>query len=405
MRNTSLTTNHINRWCRTGFAVVVLAVAVPVAAGAAWATTKGVLKDSEKLEEDLKENLPERVSFFSKLFKPDRRFLIVPIPQSNPTIGSGVILTAIYFHRQSEEDAELGLPVSSTQGALLYASSDSYGGVVQHQGFYAKDRWRVEVLAGATDLKLDFFGVGDALGLKNQSVRWNLKGAIFQPKLFRRLMGNWFAGAEARLLATENEFIVNFDFLGTGQREEIPLGEFDQTSMGLGPLLRRDTRDNRFNAYRGSYFEFEGLFNDTAIGSDTTYQAYMVRYRAYHALRENLIVAADGRARFTGGKIPFYDFSRLELRGFSATRYMDNHVLQFQSEIRWRFYKRLGLVGFFGGGTVAPELDEFDNGTFVWSGGGGLRFMLTEKSRINLRLDYGRTRDDGAFHLFVGEAF
>ncbi len=84
---------------------------------------------------------------------------------------------------------------------------------------------------------------------------------------------------------------------------------------------------------------------------------------------------------------------------------MDNHVLQVQGEIRWRFYKRLGVVGFFGGGSVAPELDEFDSSTFVWSGGGGLRFMLTEKSRLNLRLDYGRTRDDGAFHVFVGEAF
>ena len=68
-------------------------------------------------------------------------------------------------------------------------------------------------------------------------------------------------------------------------------------------------------------------------------------------------------------------------------------------------FRAATVVGFFGGGAVASGFDEFDTGTFAWSGGAGIRFMVAQKNRINVRLDYGVAQDESAIVLFVKEAF
>jgi hypothetical protein len=43
-----------------------------------------------------------KLGFIAKLFSPTPQLAIVPIPQSNPTLGTGLTLAAIYFHTQTE---------------------------------------------------------------------------------------------------------------------------------------------------------------------------------------------------------------------------------------------------------------------------------------------------------------
>lgn len=48
---------------------------------------------------------------------------------------------------------------------------------------------------------------------------------------------------------------------------------------------------------------------------------------------------------------------------------------------------------------------EFREREAIPSYGVGLRFMVLESQRINMRLDYGRSNDSDAVYLSVGEAF
>ena len=62
-------------------------------------------------------------------------------------------------------------------------------------------------------------------------------------------------------------------------------------------------------------------------------------------------------------------------------------------------------MAFAGGGlSDRSYADEFED-SLIPSYGIGVRWMVMKAMRINLRLDYGRTDDQGAWYLSVGEAF
>ncbi len=141
-------------------------------------------------------------------------------------------------------------------------------------------------------------------------------------------------------------------------------------------------------------------------GGDFDYQSFELRYRYYHSLDESKVLALDGRLCGKDGDVPFYDLCFLQQRGFPVTRYMDESMASAQGELRWRFYKRLGLVGFVGAGEVVEDLTKINTTDLVYSYGAGLRFSVLPSQRINLRLDYARSSKGGdAVHLLVAEAF
>jgi hemolysin activation/secretion protein len=75
-------------------------------------------------------------------------------------------------------------------------------------------------------------------------------------------------------------------------------------------------------------------------------------------------------------------------------------------EARWRFYKRWGLVAFAGGGRVDDSFGNRGEGETIPSYGVGLRWMVLESKRINVRVDYARSDNGGsAWYLSVAEAF
>jgi outer membrane translocation and assembly module TamA len=80
-----------------------------------------------------------------------------------------------------------------------------------------------------------------------------------------------------------------------------------------------------------------------------------------------------------------------------------------QVEARWKFYKKWGMVAFVGGGTIdrsSREAGDSSDGDLIPSYGAGLRWMVLESKRINLRLDYARSdNNNSAWYLSVGEAF
>jgi len=93
------------------------------------------------------------------------------------------------------------------------------------------------------------------------------------------------------------------------------------------------------------------------------------------------------------------------LRGFAATDFIGTGSASGQVEARWKLSNRWGVVGFAGSGYARDVYSEIDNREWIPSYGVGLRFMVLESKRINLRLDYARSSDSDAIHFLVGEAF
>lgn len=323
---------------------------------------------------------------------------VVPIPLSDPTIGSGLALLGMYFHPQSADQAAAQPPSLTAAFAMATDNGSAVAGVA-HMHYWDSDRWRFSGVAGNAHLNLDFFGSGGPAGSQDNSARWTVDGTFIQPQLYRRVAPNWYLGAQLRYASVRQ----SFGFIPADAQQAT--GPLDVTTTGAGALLQRDTRDNKFNPYEGSLLDFNTMFIRGGLGGDVSYNAYELRYRKYLSLRPDLVLATDLRGCARTGDVPLFDDCFLQLRGYSATRYIGRYMALAQAELRWRVVGPLGLVAFAGTGVVANRFRDLGVGGAPVGFGIGLRYMVLEAERINLRVDLAQGGGSHVVYLSVTEAF
>ena len=330
-----------------------------------------------------------------KLKLQKRDFVVVPVPIVSPTFGSGLVVGGAYFYRQTEAQEKVQ-PASMTAAGGVYTDNDSKALVLGHQSYWAEDTWRLGGGFGYADMKFSLQTPDDPA--TDPTVNWNVRGNFAAFKLNRKVFGDWYVGLSGRLVDFEQS-ISTLD-------DDNPFDESDETkTVGLGLLAEHDSRDLPLNSYTGHLFRFSALFNEEALGSDATYQTVTVEYRSYHELEVPVVLAWEVRACEGSTEAPLWDACKIALRGFSATDYLGKASTSAQFEARWRLSKRWGVVGFAGGGYIVESFSGTRDRELIPSYGIGVRFMVLQSKRINLRLDYARSTGSDAVHLSVGEAF
>ena len=342
-------------------------------------------------------DLTEESTRFKFLKKIPKNLLLVPIPTSSPTFGTGLILGGAWFYSQTEEQKN-AQPASFTGAAAGYTDNESWFAGVMQQNYWKEDTWRFTGVAAYLDFKLELRPPAEEEG-GARPVDWLVNGGFFQARLSRRLWGNWYLGLTGRYLDISQSIGLDLD-----DEEFNPQSE--TSAAGIGLNLDFDSRDMPSNPYRGRHFELKAMTNDQSDTDAGSYQAYHARFRSYHSLRDPLVLAWEINGCTKSGQIPLWDTCRLALRGFPATDYLSKQSLYAQAEVRWRLYKRWGIVAFAGAGRVDDSFGDQGEDETIPSYGAGLRFMLLESQRINLRIDYARS-DKGrdAWYLSVTEAF
>ncbi len=328
-----------------------------------------------------------------KLQKGD--FVVVPIPISNPTLDTGLVVGGAYFYSQTEEQKGVQ-PASVTAAGGMYTSNDSFAFGIGQQNYWDDDTWRFNGAIGHADLKLTLIAPdGSSTGL---NTNWLIRGDFLQASISRRVIGKWYLGVLGRYVDVNQSIESGLPATRSDTSPEI-------TSVGLGVNVEYDGRDMPLNTYEGNYFEASALFNDQSFGSDKTYQSYAIAYRSYHELSRPIVLAWEVEGCGKGGTVPLWDACIIGLRGFPATDYLGRSSASAQFEARWRMNKRWGLVGFAGGGYVSGSFSDVNEREIIPSYGIGLRFMVLAAKRINIRVDFARSTDSDAVHLSVGESF
>jgi hypothetical protein len=342
------------------------------------------------------DKVPDLTEEDSKAVVKERNFVVVPLPLSNPTIGTGLILGGGYFYKQTPEQKK-AQPASVTGVAGMYTTTDSYAYGIGQQSYWNEDRWRLSGFLGYVNLELPLLaptpGEPEGVGLD-----WLIEGTFLQAKLQRAFAKNWYVGVWGRYFDMEQKFTTNIN------GENLEYGS-DLTAAGLGMNVEFDSRDIPANAYKGRRFEADALFNSEALGGTDTYQGYDARYRAYHQLLEELILAWEVRGCWKSGDVPLWDACKVNLRGFPLTEYLSKTSASTQVEGRWKPFKSIGFVAFVGAGMTDRTYADFRDDNLIPSYGLGVRWMVMKAQRINLRIDYARSTDQDAWYLAVSEAF
>ncbi len=68
-------------------------------------------------------------------------FVVVPIPMSSPTFGTGLIGAGAYFYPQSEQQ-KASQPASFTGAAGAYTNNDSWAVGIGQQNYWDANKWR-----------------------------------------------------------------------------------------------------------------------------------------------------------------------------------------------------------------------------------------------------------------------
>lgn len=339
--------------------------------------------------------IPDLSEAPAKVSAQGRNWFAVPIPFSNPTLDSGLVLAGAYFHPQTEAEKSTQ-PPSVTGAGVMYSGNGSWGVGIGHALYSDEDRWRFVGGVGYADVDLPLLRLGSNSEVLD--VEWLLSGYLAFGALSRRIGGHWYAGLTGVYTEIEQDLAIDILSIGFDLRSSFQ-------SVGLGPSLAYDTRDVPSNPYTGRYIKVGVLIHRPSLGSDLDYDAYSVAFKSYHELTKSLVLAWElgGCARSDG--VPLWDACRIGLRGFASTQYMGRSSVKGQAEARLRLSKRWGVVAFAGAGKLTKTFTGLREGDVVPSYGAGVRFSVQPAQRVNMSLDYARSEDDQAVYLSVGEAF
>jgi outer membrane protein assembly factor BamA len=335
---------------------------------------------------------------------PDARpdVLIVPIPQSSPSLGTGLTLGGGVFYNPNGSKEPW-----TTGGAVMATSNGSWALGAGHKMFLSQDRIKLTAFAGYGDVNLRFYGIGPNAGERNSSVDINDTGfvAFVDPQL--RIAPNFYVGVRALYLD------LKVSLRGEPPEdlpiEEIPLIEFDSRLVQLGPVAVYDSRDNSLYPRQGVYAQASWLMGVPGLGSDYANDRVTLYANFYDRLSDSTVFAARLSTCAVSRGSPFYDIclygASSDLRGYETGRFRDRASWAGQMEVRHRLKGRFGVAAFAGVGGIASSFDDIGNSTVLPAVGAGLRWQASKETPINLRIDVAAGKDSTALYISVGEAF
>lgn len=341
---------------------------------AAWA---GKIDDQiDKIESDIEAGQ----SVTKKAFRKDARLVPVPIPIANPTIGVGLAGSLLYLHPQKSQDSDA--PTTTTGVLGMYTNTQSWAVGAIHDGYYWDDRIRFRCPVVHGKFNLDFYGIGDDSALKNHPVKYSAVADAFIPRLLFELpWDDWFLGGEYKLLSINAKLDTAKIFPNTEG-----LGTETKTS-GLGLVSVYDSRNSNFWPSDGNWLELTATEHGEYLGGDYDYLKIISKWAQYFPIRDTVTFVYRLDGQFIHGNAPFWDLSRVRLRGYAGGELLDNVAVTAQAELRWNFYKRWTSLAFGGAGRIADKIGDLGSASTKPAGGIGLRYMLAEEQKLSIGLD------------------
>lgn len=323
-------------------------------------------------------------------------FVAVPLIMFNPNFGNGggaVVMTL--FDMDPEND---DLQSSSLSLAGIYSDRQSHFLALGGQ-FFPSRYWRYKagVVGGSIKSELDVDILPTRADISN-----NINAFVIEAQY--GVAENIFAGVK-----TVTTWLTYSPDNDAGREYLALMGAEDDTSLSVGPVMSYDTRDNRFYPYSGILSELSCMFYSKDLGSDVNYHVLEGFLNGYKQYIPKHVIAGRLYGRFTPDQAPYSGLSTLgqkaDLRGYVAGEYVANNLVTIQVEYRWQFYEKFALVGFIGEAALFNNGD-LDSDSFYLSGGGGLRYTLSEERGANFKVDFawGEGNSDGLY-VGINEAF
>lgn len=340
-------------------------------------------------------------------------FLPVPILITEPAVGYGGGLAAVFFHQppfgdldelppEGDESKRLQLvPRSASFAAGGGTAEGSYFGGGGHFQAWDDGGWRALAAAVYASPNLKYYGEGSTVDLQDDPLEYRIRTSVVVLQLQRRITGPLFIGLRYQFMGTEVAFEDRQTAVpGVG----IPGTKFHEDTAGLTLPITLDTRDSIMTPTKGCLLEVRPQFYDESLGGDTQFVRVDSTAVGYLQLPP-FIWSGRLCADFVSGTPPFYQLPFVSMRGVPLLRYMGRKVLSLETELEYGITSRWSVLAFGGAGKAEMGADQLDSNETVYAGGFGFRYLIARRFGLKAGMDFAWSNRDHAFYIQVGTAW
>ncbi len=318
-------------------------------------------------------------------------------------------LTKINSFRMGTHDQNDTTIQPSEVTALAYFTlNKQYKVLATSNLMFGQNKYESYTQVGFIDFPNFYYGVGNNTQFNDECLV-EAEHILFEQSLGYKINKRWYIGIKYHYIN-----YLKVDTLVEGDEhcnQEIVEGldKNEGVQSGLGVKVSRETRDNRFNARKGSYLYLEYMNYGKWIGSKFNYHSLILDYRKFLTPLKWLTIAGQFYAEAKFGDIPVQSLSLMggdnRMRGIYIGRFRDKTMIEGQVEARFPIYWIFGGTVFTSLGEVAPQLSSYTLQGIKWTYGFGLRLSVNEATRTNIRFDIGFFETRPLFFFTFSEAF
>ena len=333
-----------------------------------------------------------------------RQLLVFPIITKSIETGWSFGTAAALVFRPSAKDTVSR--TSNIELVGLYSTKKQLVAALNGSQYFHKERYILNEQFSFSSFPDKFWGLGK--NTADDAVEpYKFKQTYVYLHLLRKLANKFFVGI---LYEKQNVWDVDYITGGLFDKQQV-VGRQGYQAAGGGASLTFDSRNNAFDPDKGIFGQLYVNHFDKFWGSAYNYNNVMIDLKTYLELAYKQVLALELFSfNNTGNEVPLRSLASFggaaRMRGYYEGRYKDQNQLVMQAEYRFPIYKRFRGVVFGDAGNVGKSFKDYAFNELKYSYGAGLRFALSKKEKLNLRLDYGIGQGkNSGFYVQLGEAF
>jgi hypothetical protein len=358
-----------------------------------------------------------QLKLIEKLFPSDttRHNSFIPLPVFGYSQESGFQFGAVGLYSFYIDKKDLNIRPSQLYG-VAYTSTKGQSQIsIKSDLWSRKNKWHHIYEARYYKLPMNFYGIGSETFLADKD-RITQKKMRFNAEIERAITPNYYPGIGIEF---EHQSFKDIETGGIFETSNQLYAKDGGKYMLFKISQMVDTRNNTTYTEKGFYTRLRYGFAPDLFGGDNfTGSLFTVDSRYFKSLGKKVVFAnqfvLESLTSNKSKEVPLYMLRQMGndqlMRGYYQGRYRDQHYLAFQSELRYRFVDRFGIVAFGGVGSVHGQ-ENFSTNNLKPNYGIGGRFFFDLEKKISIRIDYGMGEKPpgekriSGLYISLGESF
>lgn len=330
------------------------------------------------------------------------KFLVFPFFLRSPETSWGFGAAGAYFFKAKKNDENIR--TSDVNLVSLYTLKKQLVIVLGSTVYFPGEKEIFRFQGSYSYYPDKFWGIGNSTHVEAEE-KYSIHQFYFNPQFLYRIFKSTYVG-----LSAEYQSVTDFQYTQGGVfDQQLIAGRFGGATSGFGGLITYDTRNNAYSPTKGGFAEINLTRFSDRIGSDFNFTSYSLELKKFFHIGRNRVLALHAYGKVNDGVVPVRNLAMLGgsemMRGFYKGRYADHNMFLTQVEVRQYLVWRLGVVAFASTGRVSHNFSDLNFSGMHFAYGAGLRIMVQEKEKLNLRVDYGRGEQGSGIYVILKEAF